>query len=45
MKLIGSVDVSMKLFMGCRHEVLNELNKDEVYEYILNWINEKTPSK
>ena len=45
MKLIGSVDVSMKLFMGSRHEVLNELNKDEVYEYILNWINEKTPSK
>ena len=45
MKLIGSVDVSMKLFIGCRHEVLNELNKDEVYEYILNWINEKTPSK
>ena len=45
MKLIGSVDVSMKLFFGCRHEVLNELNKDEVYEYILNWINEKTPSK
>ena len=45
MKLVGSVDVSMKLFMGCRHEVLNELNKDEVYEYILNWINEKTPSK
>lgn len=45
MKLIGSVDVTMKLFMGCRHEVLNELNKDEVYEYILNWINEKTPSK
>ena len=45
LKLIGSVDVSMKLFMGCRHEVLNELNKDEVYEYILNWINEKTPSK
>jgi len=45
MKLIGSIDVTMKLFEGLRHEVLNELNKDEVFEYILNWLNEKTPSK
>ena len=37
MKLIGSIDVTMKLFEGLRHEVLNELNKDEVFEYILNW--------
>ena len=45
MKLVGSVDVTMKLFEGCRHEVLNELNRDEVYEYILNWLDEKTPLK
>ena len=45
MKLIGSIDVTMKLFESLRHEVLNELNKDEVFEYILNWLNEKTPSK
>ena len=34
MKLIGSVDVTLKLYEGSRHEVLNEINKDEVYEYI-----------
>ena len=45
MKLIGSVDVTLKLYEGSRHEVLNELNRDEVYEYILNWFNEKTHSK
>ena len=45
MKLVGSVDVTMKIFEGCRHELLNELNKYEVYEYILNWLDEKTPSK
>ena len=45
MKLIGSVDVTLKLYEGSRHEVLNELNRDEVYEYILNWVNEKTHSK
>ena len=44
MKLVGSVDVTLKLFEGARHELLNELNKDEVYDYILNWVNEKTPS-
>ena len=41
MKLVGSVDVTMKIFEGCRHELLNELNKYEVYEYILNWLDEK----
>jgi alpha-beta hydrolase superfamily lysophospholipase len=45
MKLIGSVDVTLKLYEGSRHEVLNELNRDEVYEYILNWVNEKAHSK
>ena len=45
MKLIGSMDVTLKLYEGSRHEVLNELNRDEVYEYILNWVNEKTHSK
>ena len=44
MKLIGSVDVTLKLYEGSRHEVLNEINKDEVYEYILDWLNKKTPS-
>ena len=32
-------DVSMKLYQGKRHEILNEDNKEEVYEDVLNWIN------
>ena len=44
MKLVGSVDVTMKLFEKARHEILNEINKLEVFEYIVNWINEKSSS-
>ena len=32
-------NVSLKLYPGARHEVLNETNKDEVYRDILNFIN------
>lgn len=31
-------DVTLKLYPDCRHELLNELNKDEVYSDIVNWI-------
>lgn len=34
----GIRDVSCKLFEGDRHEILNELDRDEVYRYILDWI-------
>ena len=37
----GMKDVSIKLYPEGRHEMLNELNKDEVYTDILNWINSK----
>lgn len=39
----GMKDVSIKLYPDGRHEMLNELNKDEVYQDILNWINSKLP--
>jgi len=32
-------DVEMKLYPNSRHEVLNELNKDEVYQDIVSWLN------
>lgn len=38
----GVRDVDVKLFEGMRHEILNERGKDEVYAYILQWIEEKT---
>ena len=31
----------MKLYEGGRHEMLNEINKDEVYADIMAWINSK----
>lgn len=34
----GMERVDVKLFPMCRHEVLNELNKEEVYAYLLNWV-------
>ena len=34
----GMENVSMRLYPLCRHEVLNELNRDEVYANILDWL-------
>lgn len=31
----GCRDVSLKLYPGGRHEILNELNRDEVYQDVL----------
>lgn len=36
---LGMEKVSQRIYPLCRHEVLNELNKAEVYGHILNWIN------
>ena len=37
-KKAGVKDVEMKLYPDARHEILNETNKDEVYNDILNWL-------
>lgn len=37
----GMKDVSIKLYPGGRHEMLNEINKDEVYTDILAWLGSK----
>ena len=42
MKSAGILDINMKLFENDRHEILNEVNRNEVYEYIKTWLNEKT---
>ena len=39
LKDAGINDVTLKLVEGARHEVLNETDKEETYEYILDWIN------
>ncbi|MDE5755925.1 MAG: alpha/beta hydrolase [Clostridia bacterium] len=35
---LGIEDVKIKLYEGARHEIVNELNKDEVYADISNWL-------
>lgn len=37
----GMQDVTVKLYPLCRHEILNEINKQEVYQDILTWIESK----
>ena len=37
----GLHDVKMKLYPGGRHEMLNEINREEVFSDILNWLNER----
>lgn len=37
----GIVDVSYKFYIGARHEILNEINSEEVYSDIISWINSK----
>lgn len=37
----GLKDVFLRLYPEGRHEMLNELNKDQVYRDILDWIKEK----
>jgi alpha-beta hydrolase superfamily lysophospholipase len=37
----GHTDVSLKLYPGGRHEMLNEINRDEFTEDVLAWIDRK----
>lgn len=39
MEAAGAEDVTLKLYPEMRHEILNEYGKEEVYEFILDWIN------
>ncbi len=40
-KKSGFTNVSSKLYPECRHELLNELNNDEVYSDIIQWISKR----
>ena len=35
------LNVTCKIFDDCRHEILNELNKDEIMQYIIDFCNQK----
>jgi len=34
----GMEDVSVRIYPLCRHEILNEINREEIFEDILQWI-------
>lgn len=39
LKEVGMKNLSIKLYEDARHEILNELNKEEVFNDIVNWLN------
>lgn len=39
-KNLGMKNISMKLYNGDRHEILNEIDREQVYEDILLWISD-----
>ncbi len=44
-KKAGVHDVTLKLYKGGRHEMLNEVNRKEVQQDLLNWLNDRIDSK
>jgi alpha-beta hydrolase superfamily lysophospholipase len=41
----GISDVEYKLYPGGRHEMLNEVNRDQVTADVLNWLDQHLPSE
>lgn len=37
-KAAGVKDISYKLYPGVRHEILNEINRDEVFKDLIKWL-------
>ncbi len=44
-KKTGVKDITLKIYKEARHELLNEINKNEVYEDIVKWINNRVISR
>ena len=40
---VGLTDLSFNLYEGARHEVLNEINRLEIYDDVLQWIKQRLP--
>lgn len=38
---LGIRDLSYKIYDGARHETLNETNKEEVIQDLINWLESK----
>ena len=41
----GCTNVEMKLYPNDRHEILNELDKEQVYDDLYNWLEDKLKSR
>ncbi len=41
----GHKNVMMKMYEGARHEILNEINREEVYADIIAWLNKETKKR
>lgn len=41
----GMTRVDIRIYPLCRHELLNEINKEEVYGHILRWLQEQQVTK
>ena len=40
-KKAGMTDVSVRVYPLCRHEILNEINKEEIFADVAGWIGDK----
>ncbi|WP_068615550.1 alpha/beta hydrolase [Paenibacillus tuaregi] len=40
---LGLQDVECRLYPGARHEILNEINRDEVTAHLIDWMNQRIP--
>ncbi len=40
-KKLGMKDVSLRIYPLCRHEILNEINREEIYEDVFRWMESK----
>ena len=38
---VGMNDVSVRIYPLCRHEILNEINKEEIFEDVAQWLEKK----
>jgi len=41
---VGQQDVTVTVYPGGRHEMFNEINKEEVFDDVIAWISERTAS-
>jgi len=43
LKATGHTKVDMHLFPECRHEITNEINRQEIFEFIYDWLKRALP--